>query len=98
MVARGHRIRNDYHPVRSAMDSVGGMADADRRDLYVYLSFPGELDRPLFPVARCRVLSAELRLADLDRSGRDNPRLDTDENAQFRRDVSRRWRGLGRFD
>src|SRR5260370_36291140 len=45
--------------------------------------FPGSLGRSLFPVAYCRELSDELRVADLDGVCGDNSRLDTDEDQEL---------------
>ena len=96
MVAGGHRLRDHHHTVGAAMDSVGGVALSDRRDIHLRMPVPGVMGRPLLPVAYRGDLSAEFRMADLDRACRDHSRLAVDEDAKLRPHIADRRRDMGR--
>src|SRR5579884_1767479 len=95
MVASSDCLRHHHHPFCTPIHSVGSLALSNRGDLYLLLSVSGDLDRPIFSMARGRELSDELRLANLDCACWNHPLLDPDEDPQLHPDFVDRWGSMG---
>src|SRR5215469_13992131 len=97
MVAGRNRFCDHHHSVGAAIHSMGRMAVPNRRDLYLLLLVSCLMDRPFFPMACGRDLSAKFYLANLDSAGRNHPRLAVDEDAELHPDPISWWRAMGGF-
>src|SRR5271165_3994492 len=95
MVARHHCLCHDHNPLGASIYPMGGVAFSDRCDLHVGMLLSGGLGRPVFSMAHCRELPAQLRVANLDGMRGDNSRLAIDEDQELRTHIALRRSDMG---